>query len=242
MSWSIIHSTSRLFIIFFIIVARGYCQENNIPSPPNYEGLTELVLKGQAFPHYNFFEISTFKNRLGSVLKEKNTFGTQYNFYDYPREKNLIASACFRFFSLGYIFNLSTILDIYLPNGTWLGKIERKWLTLYQRGKYMFYDAHGNHLATAYMTSNHGGFFLLDPSDTQLLVEYKPVVIAGAIDRWFMGILQPNRIPALFLILFAAFSTDQEKNFQPDTLPADQEDSSTDGTENLPFREENIVD
>lgn len=221
-------SPKRMIIILFRFISLvwiGHLFSEEIPLEKEeqrealaYLPFEEVHIKEHKFPYYTYFDMDSSEKHLGNVTKEKYEIWTHYRYYGHERDKDLLANAYIRLFSLGQLFSWSSVMDIYNTSETHLGTIEGCWLTL-APAKFEFYNSQHDLLAIGYMDEDKMGITLSTPQE-QPIARYHCIFqnLTPTVDQitshWVLNVSNRDILPASFLLFFGAFLVDHESHFE----------------------------
>lgn len=176
----------------------------------------EVFINEHHYPFYTYFDMDTPEGHLGNVIKENFDIWTHYGYYGHARDKDLIAKAYIRLFSMGQLFSWASIMDLYTPEEEHIGKIEGCWFTFYP-AKFKFYNELKELVAIAYMDNDKMGVSVVSVGNKLPIARYyrttleDDVVNEYNVENWTLKIFDLEKLPASFLILFGAFLADRER-------------------------------
>ena len=160
------------------------------------------------------FEMTNEKTNFGSVVKNIFHVATHYDSYD--RYGLYEGQGICRILTLGLIYTWAAEIDIYDAHGDRIGMIDGQVISS-EPAKFSFYDAEGNRICIAYLDQHCTGFVFVDPDNSAfILAHLTRNFIVDTIDNWEASLYHPERLPKLFLKIFAAFACDTQNDFKPD--------------------------
>jgi hypothetical protein len=166
------------------------------------------------FTFSTIFDVVSDLQQQGSVVKSIFHLRAQYDSYD-PLG-NLEAYGIRRLLSLGAFCAWGAEIDIYYPDGNYLGMIDGQIATS-GAAKFSFYDGLGNPLAVAYLDRNCLGFSVTHPEQSSIiLARLTRNYNLGTIDSWDVLIYEPAHFPPEMIKIFAAFACDTQRKFKAD--------------------------
>lgn len=160
------------------------------------------------------FDMTNEKTNFGSVVKSVFHVATHYDSYD--RYGLYQGQGICRILTLGLIYTWATEVDIYDAHGDRIGMIDGQVMSA-EPAKFSFYDAEGNRICIAYLDQNCMGFAFVDPDNSAfVLARLNRNFILDTMDNWEATLYHPERLPKLFLKIFAGFACDTQNDFKPD--------------------------
>lgn len=194
--------------IFFMLLC-GFISSNLSADGLNYN------VQKKVYPMSVVFEMTSAYSIVGSVVKSPFRVRTNYDLYD--RAGNYQATAVCRILTLGLFYDWGTEMDVYNPQGGYLGMIDGQVVTG-ASAKFSFYDGRGNHVGIAYLDKNCLGFTITNPNNEyQVIAQYTRRFVENTIDSWDVVIFEKSQVPVELLHIFAAFAVDRQSAFKEDT-------------------------
>lgn len=151
---------------------------------------------------------------LGTIVKGSFHLRTHYDLYGV--HGNYEGTGICRALTLGTFFDWAREIDIYGPEGEYVGMIDGQFATE-AKAKYSIYNANGTRVGIAYLDHASSSFTISNPQNENHYIAYlKRHFVHNAVDHWNVTIYDEDEIDLRIIKVFATFAVDSQNSFRAD--------------------------
>ena len=204
----VINMKYSFFLAFLLLIAKSYAG-----SSQEGEYQWSVNKRNAYFSLSAEFDCKRGDALLGSGFR--TYAGCPRYYYDLFDAQNAFeARGITRFFSLGMLASWGMDIDLYDPQGVFIGLIEGKVFTR-SRAKFIFYDARSVPVANAFLNTETAEFVITPASSDTTILGFLKGRDFGDIASWELTSFRPLPIDPRILKVFALFVADYHRDFLP---------------------------
>lgn len=167
--------------------------------------------------NYTFSTVFDFMGRhdyLGTAVKSVFHLRTHYDLYGVHGEYE--GTGICRVLTLGAIYNWGREIDIWGPDGDYVGMIDGQFATE-AKAKYSIYNGIGTRVGIAYLEKGSSAFTIVNPHNEFHRIAYlRRNFIPNETDYWSAVVYDEDAIDLRIIKVFAAFALDSQNSFKED--------------------------